>query len=364
MIKIWVELGKNSYSICIGSELLAQVGGWMKERGLSGKAVIITDSNVGPLYADVLRQGLVGAGFDYALIEVPAGEAQKTLESAGRLYQNLAENFTERTSIVLALGGGVIGDLAGFVASTYMRGVPLVQVPTSLLAMVDSAVGGKTAVDHHNLKNMIGTFYQPRMVIADVSVLKTLPEAELSNAMGEVIKYGVIRSRGFFEFLLKNMAKAMAHDVGVLETIVRENTRIKVLVVEVDEHETGPRAILNFGHTIGHALEAVTDFQVRHGEAVAIGMMSAARLSRRLGFLQARDIELLDRLILLAGLPVNLPPLNYARQEKLLESIKHDKKVRDGKIRFVLLRNLGEAFVTDKVDVELIREVLFADKST
>jgi 3-dehydroquinate synthase len=362
MIKIWVDLGKNSYAVHIGSSLLPHVGLWLKERGFSGKAIIITDSNVGPLYSDTLQQGLLSAGFVPVVLEVQAGEEQKTLATAGQLYQSLAQNLAERTSVILALGGGVIGDLAGFVAATYMRGVPLVQVPTSLLAMVDSSIGGKTGVDQDNLKNMIGSFYQPRMVVADVSVLQTLPQVELSNGMGEVIKHAVIRNRGFFGFLLKYMARAMTYDGALLEAIVRENVRIKARAVSSDERETGPRTILNFGHTVGHAVEAVTDFQTKHGQAVAVGMMAAAKVSQRLGLLHNRAIEVMDKLIVQAGLPVDLPPLNDAQRENFLEFIRHDKKVRDGKIRFVLLGRIGKAFISDRVDLDLIREVLFASK--
>ena len=362
MIKLRVELGRNSYDINIGQGLLSQVGVWLKERGLSGKAVIITDANVRPLYAAALEAGLAVAGFKVSLLEVPAGEENKTLTAAGQLYEGLVENYAERTSIILALGGGVVGDLAGFVAATYMRGVPLVQIPTSLLAMVDSSIGGKTAVDHGSLKNMIGAFYQPRLVVADVAMLKTLPPVELSNGMGEVIKHAVIRNRSFFGFLQKHMTKAMALDIDLLEAIVRENARIKVPVVSLDEKETGPRTLLNYGHTVGHAVEAVTAFRTRHGEGVAIGMMAAARISQHLRFLHSKDIALLNGLIIQAGLPVDLPPLNDAQKENLLELIKHDKKVRNGKIRFVLLKNIGEAFITDKVDIDLVREVLFASK--
>ena len=358
MKRIWVELGKNTYEIHIGVNLLPQLGLSLKHRGLSGKAVIITDTNVRPLYAGVVQQSLQEAGFAVNVLEMPAGEEQKTLATAGQFYQGLADSLAERTTVVVALGGGVIGDLAGFVAATYMRGVPLVQVPTSLLAMVDSSIGGKTAVDHGSLKNMIGAFYQPKLVVTDVSVLKTLPKIELANGMGEVIKHAVIRDRGFFSFLQKFMDKAMAYEINLLETIVMENARIKAPIVEIDEKETGPRMLLNFGHTVGHALEAVTDFQIKHGQAVTIGMMAAARLSRRLGLLHERDVEGINRLILQAGMPVDLPPLNDAQKENLLEIIKHDKKVRDDKVRFVLLRGIGRAFVSDRVEPDLVREVL------
>ncbi|OGO19416.1 MAG: 3-dehydroquinate synthase [Chloroflexi bacterium RBG_16_50_11] len=359
MIKVKVELGKNSYDINIGAGLLPRVGLWLKEKGYSGKAVIITDTNVKGLYADILQRSLANAAFTVTILEVPAGEDQKTLATAGRLYQRLAESFAERTTPILALGGGVIGDLAGFVAATYMRGVPLVQIPTSLLAMVDSSIGGKTAVDHANLKNMIGAFYQPKLVVADVDTLKTLPKIELSNGMGEVIKHAVIRDKGFFEFLKENMAGAMAYNTGLLEDIIEKNARIKAPVVETDEKESDLRTILNFGHTVGHAVEAISDFKIKHGQAVAIGMMAAARISERLGFIRNEEVNQLELLIHEAGLPVKVPELSREEREKLLETIKHDKKVLDNKIRFVLLKSIGSAIISDKVDTGLIGEVLF-----
>jgi 3-dehydroquinate synthase len=359
MIKVRVELGKNSYDICIGSGLLPRIGLWLKEKGFSGKAVIITDNMVRPLYAGILERSLTNAGFTTSVIEIPAGEEQKTLATAGRLYQKLAEAFAERSTTVLALGGGVIGDLSGFVAATYMRGVPLIHVPTTLLAMVDSSIGGKTAVDHANLKNMIGAFYQPKLVVADIDTLKSLPRDELSNGMGEVIKHAVIKDRAFFTFLQANMAAAMSLIPGALEDIVEKNVRIKGLVVETDEKESGQRAVLNFGHTVGHAVEAVTDFKIKHGQAVAIGMVAAARISERLGFIHNEEVNQLELLIHAAGLPAMLPVFSREEKEKLLETIRHDKKVRDGKVRLILLKAIGSAFIDDKVDNSIITEVLF-----
>jgi 3-dehydroquinate synthase len=363
MVKVNVKLGKNSYEIRIGQGLLSQVGLWLKEMGFSGKAFIVTDSNVRPLYADKLELSLTNADFKVTILEIPAGEEQKTLSTAGQLYQRLADSFAERSSIFLALGGGVIGDLAGFVAATYMRGVSLVQVPTSLLAMVDSSIGGKTAVDHNNLKNMVGAFYQPKLVVSDIATLKTLPKIELSNGMGEVIKHAVIRDKAFFNYLRENMIKAMAFDLDVLAKIVEKNARIKAPVVEKDEKETGLRTLLNYGHTVGHAVEALSNYKLKHGQAVAIGMMAAAKLSQRLGFLNDENISQLEELILAAELPINLPDLDNVKKEKLLELIKHDKKVRDGKVRFVLLKTVGDVFISDKVTENTIREVLFG-KST
>ncbi len=359
MVKVNVNLGKNSYEIRIGQGLLPKVGLWLKEKGFSGKAFIITDSNVRPLYAYILEHSLADAGFNVTVLEIPAGEEQKTLATAGQLYQRLADVFAERSSLILALGGGVIGDLAGFVAATYMRGVSLVQVPTSLLAMVDSSIGGKTAVDHNSLKNMVGAFYQPKLVVADVATLKTLPKIELSNGMGEVIKHAVIRDKKFFNFLRENMTKAMSCDLDVLEQIVEKNACIKAPVVEADEKETGLRTLLNFGHTVGHAVEASSYYKIKHGQAVAIGMMAAAKLSHRLGFLHEEDISRLDELISLAELPGNLPDLDLTKRENLLELIKHDKKVKDGKVRFVLLKTVGNVFISDEVTEDIMREVLF-----
>ena len=281
MKKVKVELGSNSYEIRIGADLLARTGLWLKEMGGVGKAVIITDTTVRGFYGDTLSQSLTNAGFKVATLEVPAGEEQKSLETAGRLYHELTSSYAERTTPIIALGGGVIGDLAGFVAATYMRGVPLIQMPTTLLAQVDSSIGGKTAVDHDQLKNTIGVFYQPKLVIAGIDTLKTLPEAELTNGLAEVIKHAVIRDNDFFNFLDTEMEKARSLDMAVLEKIVLENVRIKAEVVEKDEKESGLRGILNYGHTIGHAVEAVSNFQLKHGQCVAIGMIAAARISSR-----------------------------------------------------------------------------------
>lgn len=362
MIKVKVELNKNSYEIYIGSGLLPRVGLWLKGKFSSDKAVIITDTSVRKLYADILEHSLTNAGFTVAVLEVPPGEEQKTLATAGRLYNRLAEAFTERSSLILALGGGVIGDLAGFVAATYMRGVPFVQVPTTLLAMVDSSIGGKTAVDHGSLKNMIGAFYQPKMVVADVDTLKTLPKVELSNGMAEIIKHAVTRDKEFFDYLKENMTAAMSFNTGVLQDIIEKNARIKGQVVETDEKESGLRTMLNYGHTVGHAVETVMDFRIKHGQAVAIGMMAAAKISARLGFIREEEVNQLELLIHEAGLPVRVPEFNREEKEKLLEAIRHDKKVLDGKIRFVLLKSLGNAIISDKVDTGLIGEVLFGWK--
>jgi 3-dehydroquinate synthase len=355
MQTIKVELERNSYEVRVGAGILPRAGAWLRDLGYSGKAVIITDTTVKGLYADVLSGGLARAGFSGGILEIPPGEGLKTLEIAGGLYERLTDAYVERTTPVIALGGGVIGDIAGFVAATYLRGVPLVQVPTTLLAQVDSSVGGKTAVDHGLLKNMIGAFYQPRLVIADVDTLKTLPADELSNGMAEVVKHAAILDAGLFHYLEKNIAEIMARDAGVLEEIVARNVRIKAGVVAQDERETGLRAVLNFGHTVGHAVEAVSGFTLKHGQAVAIGMAAEAEISRRVGKLNDDAVSRLKNLLVEAGLPVSVLDIDI---EAVVSAMRHDKKVTAGHVRFVLLDAIGEAYVTDAVSPSLVREVL------
>ncbi|NQT05558.1 MAG: 3-dehydroquinate synthase, partial [Dehalococcoidia bacterium] len=307
MKQVNVALGNKSYPVYIGSGLLARAGSYLKECGFNGRLVVITDSTVKKLYDDMLSRALEGDGFQVDILEVPPGEEQKTLENAGRLYRGLTAVHAERTTPVLALGGGVIGDLAGFVAATYQRGVPLVQLPTTLLAQVDSSVGGKVAVDHGQLKNMIGAFYQPEMVIADTNTLPSLPEEELVNGLAEVIKSAAIRDGSFFSFLEENMERIKSFDVNSLEETVFQTVGIKAAVVVEDERDMGLRHILNYGHTIGHAVESVSGFRIKHGNAVAIGMVAAARLSHRLGILDESEVKRLRQLITRAGLPAEVP---------------------------------------------------------
>ena len=355
MKKLKVELGDNSYEIRVGAGLLDRIGLWLKQRGYSGKAVIITDATVKDLYADVLSKGLTNAGFEVTVLDLPAGEDQKSLIIAGRLYNKLTGVYAERTTPVLALGGGVIGDLAGFVAATYMRGVPLIQVPTTLLAQVDSSIGGKTAVDHGQLKNTIGVFHQPAMVVSDIDTLKTLPEDELANGLAEVIKSAAIRNKALFNFLDVNIHKARALHPGILEDMILETARIKAEVVEKDEKETGLRTLLNYGHTVGHAIEAVSNFELKHGQAVAIGMMAEAKIAGRMGILSENDIVKLEDVIHRAGLPTRIPDLSI---EDVMQAMKHDKKVLQDKIRFVLLKSIGHAYINDNVEPSLVEEVL------
>ena len=361
MRKVKVALGIKSYQVYIGSGLLAQAGRWLSENGFSGKLVIITDTTVNKLYGEALSQRLTEDGFNVSTLLVPGGEEQKSLETAGRLYHELTSSHAERTTPILALGGGVIGDLAGFVAATYLRGVPLVQIPTTLLAQVDSSVGGKVAVDHGQLKNMIGAFYQPRLVIADTDTLKTLPAEELANGLAEVIKSAAIGDEEFFAFLEGNLERIKALDEKALEESVFQSVKIKAEVVEKDELDSGLRNILNYGHTIGHAIESVSDFKIKHGEAVAIGMLAAARISNKMGMLDENEVVRLKKVIEGASLPTKMPDLKVA---EIMQAMRHDKKVRQDKIRFVLLKSIGNTLITDGVSPSLLEQVLVGNEKT
>ena len=355
MRKVKVRLGTNSYEIHIGSGLLAQTGQRLKEIGFGDKLVIVTDPTVKGLYGDMLKQSLINDGFEVALLLVPEGEEQKSLETAGRLYYELTDCYAERTTPILALGGGVIGDVAGFVAATYMRGVPLIQMPTTLLAQSDSSIGGKVAVNHGQLKNKIGAFYHPRLTISDISTLKTLSPREFSDGLAEVIKYGVILDGECFSYLEENLDKIKSLDAQVLERVVSRSAEIKAGVVEKDELDLGLRNILNCGHTVGHAIESVSELKVWHGEAVAIGMLVEARISNKLGRLDQKEVSRLKSLIARVGLPTEIPDLGV---EKLVQAMKHDKKVLQGKLRFALPESIGNVFITDEVSPSLIEETL------
>jgi len=355
MRKVRVRLGKNSYNILIGSGLLAQTGQLLKEIGFSDKLVVITDPTVNRLHGGTLKHSLTGSGFKISILEVPEGEEQKSLETAGRLYHELTAVYTERMTPILALGGGVIGDLAGFVAATYMRGVPLIQLPTTLLAQVDSSIGGKVAVDHDNLKNKIGVFYQPRLAISDTATLKTLTPREISDGLAEAIKHGVIRDREYFDYIETNLDEIRALGDRALERVVFGSARIKAAVVAEDELDFGLRNVLNFGHTIGHAVESVSEFMVDHGQAVAVGMLAAARISNKLGIFDGNELVRLKGLIERAGLPAEMPGLDI---EKIMQSMEHDKKIVQGKIKFILPRSIGEVFITDDVSLSLVKQVL------
>jgi 3-dehydroquinate synthase len=335
-----VDLGERSYPILIGEGLIARPESFA---GLASRDVlIVSNTTVAPLYMRALRFGLGGRRCVEVIL--PDGEAHKSLANMARVLDVLIANRFARDCAVLALGGGVVGDLAGFVAATYQRGVAFVQVPTTLLAQVDSAVGGKTAVNHPGGKNLIGAFHQPHLVVSDTSTLSTLPGRELRAGLAEVIKYGLICDPELFAWIEAHLGQLLAKEPTALAHVIRRSCEIKAAIVGRDEREQGERALLNFGHTFGHAAEAATAYREwLHGEAVGAGMVMAAAMSRECGLLSAAEAARVRRLVELAGLPGQLPAV---APEALLEHMRIDKKVLQGRLRLVLLRRIGEAFVT------------------
>ena len=351
MSTLRVELGSRSYPILIGGGLLARAD--LLSQHLPGPDVLlVTNTTVGPLYVGAIKNGLSAR----RIVEVtlPDGESHKTLATVSRVWDVLVANRFARDCTVLALGGGVVGDMAGFAAACYQRGVAYVQVPTTLLAQVDSSVGGKTGVNHPGGKNLIGAFHQPVAVIADTDTLKTLPARELRAGLAEVIKYGLISDGALFAWLEHNIEKLLAHDPEALAHVIRRSCEIKASIVGRDERETGDRALLNLGHTFGHALESATGYtKWLHGEAVGAGLLMAATMSREAGLIEAEVVERLRKLLVRTGLPTEERevPANTA-----LENMRIDKKVKSGRIRLVLLRSIGESFVTaDYSDAALQR---------
>jgi 3-dehydroquinate synthase len=350
-----VGLAERSYQIHIGQNLINQPELLLQH--LPHKRVaIVSNTTVAPLYLDQLTEMLKSNGIQVQAIVLPDGEQFKNSASLNEVFDALLGNRCERTTPLIALGGGVIGDLTGFAAATYLRGVPFIQIPTTLLAQVDSSVGGKTGINHPLGKNMIGAFYQPQVVIADVATLKTLPDKELRAGLAEVIKYGLIRDLPFLEWLELNMEKLLQRDAEALQYAIVRSCQNKAEVVGVDERESGERALLNLGHTFGHAIENAMGYGVwLHGEAVAAGTIMAADLSQRLGWLTEHDVERTKNIFTAAGLPITSP---FLGTEKYLQLMGLDKKVADGKIRFVLLKALGLAVITDDVPADLLKQTL------
>ncbi len=358
MRTVQVPLGSRSYDIFIGPGLLQRLGSECARLKLGRRGIILTDSNVGPLYGARAVESLQKAGFEAATVSIPAGEASKNLRTVQACYDRLAAERLERNSFVVALGGGVVGDLAGFVAATYLRGVAFVQVPTSLLAQVDSSVGGKVGVNLKAGKNLVGAFYQPRLVLCDLSTLSTLPIRELRAGLSEVIKYGIIFDASLFARLEKNMPRLLACDLPALAPVIARCCEIKAEVVGQDETESGLRVILNFGHTIGHAIEAIAGYgKYLHGEAIAIGQVAAARLSTRLLGLAEADASRIEALLRKTGLPVAIR-LNRPQRERLFSAMKSDKKVASGIVRFVLASRLSKVAGGQSVPEAMIAEVL------
>ncbi len=356
MDEVTVDLGPRSYPVLIGRDLLSRAGRLLKGRIGPGKVLVITNPMVGALYLDPLCRGLRDHGYEVFSTQVPDGEKHKTLRWASRLYDVLFEHGLDRSSAVVALGGGVIGDLAGFTAATYKRGLHLVQAPTTLLAQVDAAVGGKVGVDHPRGKNMIGTFYQPDAVLSDLEVLRTLAPRQRRAGLAEVIKYGVIADGEFFHYLEQHLAELLKCDPGAMQTAVKRSCQIKARVAAADERERGERAILNFGHTLGHAIEAATGYRTyRHGEAVAIGMAYAAEIAVRMSLTDDETRRRLVALLKAAGLPTEDPK---ADGETVMEFMRHDKKMCSGRVRFVLPRAIGRVEMFDDVPEPLIHRIL------
>lgn len=355
-IVLQVDLGERSYPITIGHGLLSD-SSLLTHHVAGRRAAIVTDDKVGPLYLAQVRGQLEDAGRQVTGIVLPGGEETKTWASLMKVFDVLLTEKCDRRTTMIALGGGVIGDLTGFAAATYMRGVPFVQIPTTLLAQVDSSVGGKTGINHPLGKNMIGAFYQPQAVIADTATLHTLPARELSAGLAEVIKHGAITDAPFFDWIEANIGRLMARDHAALAYAIQRSCEIKADVVRQDEREDGLRAILNFGHTFGHAIESGLGYgQWLHGEAVGCGMVMAADLSHRLGYIDTTARNRLKALVRAAGLPVAAPDLGLPRWLELMEV---DKKNEDRRIRFILVRPLGHPLITD-VPHKLLLQTLAA----
>jgi 3-dehydroquinate synthase len=350
-----VALGERSYPIHVGEGLIDALPELLRGQAIS-RIAVVSNPTVAGLYLVRVEHALAQAGFPVVPILIPDGEAHKTLATWTHVHDRLLAARLDRKSAVLALGGGVVGDVAGFAAATYQRGIAFIQVPTTLLAQVDSSVGGKTGVNHPLGKNMVGAFYQPQLVVIDTATLATLPERELRAGLAEVIKYGLIRDLDFFAWLEGNMPALLARDPGALAHAIEVSCRHKAEVVANDETEQGERALLNLGHTFGHAIEAGLGYGTwLHGEAVAAGTVMAARLSARLGWLSELAVDRIVKLFTVAGLPTQGPPLGA---DRYLELMSHDKKVVSGTARLVLLRTIGAGVLTTAAPLDDVRAVL------
>jgi 3-dehydroquinate synthase len=356
METVIVKLGKRSYRIVIEKGLLCRAGELVSELPLQKAATVITNTTVSPLYLPALKKSLEQASFQVNEIIIPDGEEYKGLSWMEKIYTKLLSQNLDRKSPVIALGGGVVGDIAGFAASTFFRGVPFIQIPTTLLSQVDSSVGGKTGVNLPGGKNMVGSFYQPSIVIIDPDVLKTLDPRELRTGMAEVIKYGIISDRYFFSFLNEHMDQALSLHGSTLSEIIKTCCTIKAIITSKDETEKGIRSILNFGHTIGHAIETLTRYkEYKHGEAVSIGMAAASKLSASWGLCHIENYERVTALLKKAGLPTELPDFP---SPEYVEVMKRDKKRSGKNIRMVLMKRIGEVFLKETTAEKLISSLM------
>ncbi len=357
MKAIKVNLKENSYRVLIGPGILDNLGVYLKQLDIGTDAYIITNSSLKSLFGESVNKALLKSGFTFYYKLVPDSEKSKAFSVAGRILSDLSAYGLNKKLFILALGGGVIGDLAGFAASIYRRGIPYIQIPTSLLAQVDSSIGGKTAVDLSCGKNLVGTFYQPKLVLSDIGLLRFLPSRQLKSALAEVIKYAVIGDRELFVYLENNLAGILAKDKTCLEYIVARCAGIKAGIVSRDEKEKkGIRVILNFGHTLGHAIEAAGKFKAyNHGEAVGLGMLAACGISRRMGLLKDSHCQRIEDLIKSAGLPTRIKGLEI---KKILGAHYHDKKFKGAVNKFVLLERIGKCIVKENIPLEIIKEAL------
>jgi 3-dehydroquinate synthase len=352
---IHVRLGEEGYDVVVRPGLLSGAGEWFKAELNRPKVAVVTDSHVEPLHAKKLTDSLSAVGIEAVVAVIPAGEQHKNLPHLMPVYDSLLAAKIERSTPIVALGGGVVTDMAGFVAATVLRGVPLIQIPTSLLAMVDASIGGKTGVDHAVGKNLIGAFYQPRAVLIDPETVRTLPPRELRSGLAECIKHELIRDKAGFGKLEESLDEILSLKMGALTELVGHNVQIKAKVVEADPLERGERAHLNFGHTFGHAIESVSNYSYSHGESISLGMCAAAYTSQRLGLLDEKSVGRIRTILQRAGLPTSGLTLDAA---KVLETMQFDKKVKNGRIRFVLLEGIGKAVVRDDVPMELVGEAV------
>lgn len=353
MNTIPVKLKENSYLIVVGHHILPFLGRHLKKLHLGKDAVVITHPFLRSKYGSVVEQSLKKAGFTVKFIEVPVGEQSKSAQMAFDVIQKIARYDVYKNIFIIALGGGVVGDLAGYVASCYKRGVPYIQVPTTLLAQIDSAIGGKTAVDLAVGKNLVGAIYQPKIVFSDAVVLKTLPRRQIRNGLAEAIKYGIIDDADLFYFIDRNTERILGLNESVLSRLIVSCSRIKANVVMKDEKETkGIRTILNFGHTLGHAIETAGKFKLyQHGEAIALGMRIASGISLKLRLVNEEDVSSINRLVSKVGLPETIKGLKL---NDILSMMKHDKKFLDGKNRFVLVQKIGKVIVRQNIPHEVI----------
>jgi 3-dehydroquinate synthase len=355
-LEIIVRLDRRAYPIVVGTGVLASAGERLRALGVGARVALVSDPGVRRLHGLLVGESLRAAGFDVTAVDVPEGEAAKTLSVAEHCWDAFLAAGMDRASTVVALGGGAVGDVAGFAAATYMRGMNLVQLPTTVLAQVDASSGGKTAVDHPRAKNLIGAFHQPRFVLVDPSVVVTLPDRDYRSGLAEVVKHGIVADATYFADVEDRVPEILSRDLPTLTRIIGGSCRIKASVVELDEQDTGLRFALNYGHTIGHALEAVTEYgRWVHGEAVAIGIAAAARLAHRLGLASAATMERQERLLEKVGLPVELTGVE---PDAVMAAVARDKKARDGKVPFVLAPRIGEFRVVHDVPAEAVRAVL------